>query len=158
MIVLRRHCEERKRRSNPVFKTLDCFASLAMTQKVRQPQNTLAFDCALECTAAIRRGDAPKEMRAGRDSMGKLWPLAALVMAGVAGVCEECEGKRFTAEVLGYRLRGRDISEVLAMPVSDALDFFTEKPVRAVPRRNACVKPANSTGSPRLVPVPCAST
>ncbi|MEU4562269.1 excinuclease ABC subunit UvrA [Actinoplanes sp. NPDC023936] len=48
------------------------------------------------------------------------------MMAGVATVCEECEGKRFTAEVLGYKLRGRDISEVLAMPVTDALEFFTE--------------------------------
>ncbi|MFC7531001.1 ATP-binding cassette domain-containing protein [Actinoplanes sp. GCM10030250] len=61
------------------------------------------------------------------------------MMAGVAGVCEECEGKRFTAEVLGYKLRGRDISEVLAMPVSEALEFFTEKPARAVLDRLAAV-------------------
>jgi excinuclease ABC A subunit len=46
------------------------------------------------------------------------------VMAGVATVCEECEGKRFQASVLEYRLGGRDISEVLAMSVTDALDFF----------------------------------
>ena len=39
------------------------------------------------------------------------------MMAGVATVCEECEGKRFQASVLEYRLGGRDISEVLAMPV-----------------------------------------
>ncbi|BEL02566.1 excinuclease ABC subunit UvrA [Actinoplanes sichuanensis] len=57
------------------------------------------------------------------------------MMAGVAGVCEECEGKRFTAQVLEYRLRGRDISEVLAMPVSEALEFFTEKAARAVLER-----------------------
>jgi excinuclease UvrABC ATPase subunit len=50
----------------------------------------------------------------------------------VASVCEECEGRRFTAEVLGYKLRGRDISEVLAMPVGEALEFFTEKAARAV--------------------------
>jgi excinuclease UvrABC ATPase subunit len=61
------------------------------------------------------------------------------MMAGVATVCEECEGKRFTAEVLGYKLRGRDISEVLAMPVTDALDFFTEKPVRTILDRLAAV-------------------
>jgi excinuclease UvrABC ATPase subunit len=46
------------------------------------------------------------------------------VMAGVATTCEECEGKRFQASVLGYRLGGRDISEVLAMPVSEAAEFF----------------------------------
>ncbi|MFC8449679.1 ATP-binding cassette domain-containing protein [Kitasatospora sp. NPDC057223] len=46
------------------------------------------------------------------------------MMAGVATVCEECEGKRFLASVLEYRLGGRDISEVLAMPVSEAAEFF----------------------------------
>ncbi|WP_328476386.1 excinuclease ABC subunit UvrA [Actinoplanes sp. NBC_00393] len=61
------------------------------------------------------------------------------MMAGVASVCEECEGKRFTAEVLGYKLRGRDISEVLAMPVSEALEFFTEKAARAILDRLAAV-------------------
>jgi excinuclease UvrABC ATPase subunit len=54
------------------------------------------------------------------------------MMAGVASVCEECEGKRFTAEVLGYRLRGRDISEVLAMPVVEAQEFVTEKAARTI--------------------------
>ncbi len=46
------------------------------------------------------------------------------MMAGVASVCEECEGKRFQAEVLEYKLGGRDISEVLAMSVSEAEAFF----------------------------------
>ncbi|MBQ0983955.1 excinuclease ABC subunit UvrA [Streptomyces sp. F63] len=46
------------------------------------------------------------------------------MMAGVATVCEECGGKRFQAPVLEYRLGGRDISEVLAMPVSEAAEFF----------------------------------
>jgi excinuclease UvrABC ATPase subunit len=46
------------------------------------------------------------------------------MMAGVAAVCEECEGKRFQAAVLEYHLGGRDISEVLAMPVTDAAAFF----------------------------------
>jgi excinuclease UvrABC ATPase subunit len=45
-------------------------------------------------------------------------------MDTVSTVCEECEGKRFQAAVLEYRLGGRDISEVLAMPVSEALEFF----------------------------------
>lgn len=48
------------------------------------------------------------------------------MMAGVATTCEECEGKRFQASVLEYRLGGRDISEVLAMSVTDALEFFAE--------------------------------
>ncbi|MFE4372696.1 ATP-binding cassette domain-containing protein [Streptomyces sp. NPDC056835] len=46
------------------------------------------------------------------------------MMAGVATTCEECEGKRFQAAVLDYRLGGRDISEVLAMSVTEAQEFF----------------------------------
>ncbi|SDF92876.1 Excinuclease UvrABC ATPase subunit [Streptomyces griseoaurantiacus] len=46
------------------------------------------------------------------------------MMAGVATTCEDCEGKRFDASVLEYRLGGRDISEVLAMPVTEAREFF----------------------------------
>ncbi|MCE0762234.1 excinuclease ABC subunit UvrA [Pseudonocardia kujensis] len=46
------------------------------------------------------------------------------MMAGVATTCEECEGKRFSAAVLEYRLGGKDISEVLAMPVAEAEEFF----------------------------------
>ncbi|MFE4175244.1 ATP-binding cassette domain-containing protein [Streptomyces sp. NPDC056909] len=46
------------------------------------------------------------------------------MMAGVAVTCEECEGKRFQASVLEYRLGGRDISEVLAMSVTEAEEFF----------------------------------
>ena len=46
------------------------------------------------------------------------------VMAGVATPCEECEGKRFQAEVLEYKLGGMDISEVLAMSAAEAEEFF----------------------------------
>jgi excinuclease UvrABC ATPase subunit len=46
------------------------------------------------------------------------------IMAGVATTCEECEGKRFAASVLDYHLGGRDITEVLAMPVAQAQEFF----------------------------------
>ncbi|MEV0645446.1 excinuclease ABC subunit UvrA [Phytomonospora sp. NPDC050363] len=46
------------------------------------------------------------------------------VMAGVATPCEVCEGKRFLAEVLDYKLGGRDIAEVLAMSVAEAEEFF----------------------------------
>jgi excinuclease UvrABC ATPase subunit len=45
-------------------------------------------------------------------------------METVESVCEECGGRRFQASVLEYRLDGRDISQVLAMPVSEALAFF----------------------------------
>ncbi len=45
-------------------------------------------------------------------------------MASVATVCEECEGKRFEASVLDHHLGGRDISEVLAMSVTEAEEFF----------------------------------
>ena len=46
------------------------------------------------------------------------------MMAGVATTCEECEGKRFQASVLEFHLGGRDISEVLAMSVAEAEEFF----------------------------------
>lgn len=45
-------------------------------------------------------------------------------MASVASTCEVCEGRRFDASVLEYRFGGRDISEVLAMPVVEAEEFF----------------------------------
>jgi excinuclease UvrABC ATPase subunit len=48
------------------------------------------------------------------------------MMASVATVCEECEGKRFQAAVLEYHLNGLNISDVLAMSVTDALQFFSE--------------------------------
>jgi excinuclease ABC A subunit len=46
------------------------------------------------------------------------------MMAGIATTCEECEGKRFQAEVLDYTFGGKDISEVLAMSVAEAGEFF----------------------------------
>ncbi len=46
------------------------------------------------------------------------------MMAGVASTCEECEGKRYQASVLEHHLGGRDISEVLAMSVTAAEEFF----------------------------------
>ncbi|SNX65822.1 excinuclease UvrABC ATPase subunit [Streptomyces sp. TLI_55] len=46
------------------------------------------------------------------------------MMAGVSTTCEDCDGKRFDASVLEYRLGGRDISEVLEMSVTDAEEFF----------------------------------
>ncbi|MER5965149.1 excinuclease ABC subunit UvrA [Streptomyces sp. NPDC002057] len=49
------------------------------------------------------------------------------IAAGVASVCEECEGKRFTPEVLTYRLDGKNIHEVLSLSIEEAHDFFTAK-------------------------------
>jgi excinuclease UvrABC ATPase subunit len=46
------------------------------------------------------------------------------ILATVATTCEDCEGKRFDASVLEYKLGGRDISEVLAMSVTEAEEFF----------------------------------
>ena len=48
------------------------------------------------------------------------------MMAGVATVCEVCDGRRFDALVLEYTFGGKDISEVLAMPVSEAKEFFAD--------------------------------
>jgi excinuclease ABC A subunit len=48
------------------------------------------------------------------------------IMSGVAVTCEECEGKRFQASVLEYHLGGRDITEVLAMSVTEAGEFFAD--------------------------------
>ncbi|MFJ6666555.1 ATP-binding cassette domain-containing protein [Streptomyces sp. NPDC091383] len=52
------------------------------------------------------------------------------IMAGVAATCEDCGGKRFQDSVLTYRLAGRDISEVLEMPVTEARDFFATSEAR----------------------------
>ncbi|GGK18554.1 excinuclease ABC subunit A [Pilimelia terevasa] len=52
------------------------------------------------------------------------------MMAGVATTCEECEGRRFQSSVLEYRLGGRDIAEVLAMPVAEAARFFGDGEAR----------------------------
>lgn len=48
------------------------------------------------------------------------------IMTTIASVCEDCEGKRYQAAVLEYKLGGRDISEVLAMSVADALPFLAK--------------------------------
>ncbi|NJQ00082.1 excinuclease ABC subunit UvrA [Streptomyces zingiberis] len=55
------------------------------------------------------------------------------MLADTAVTCEECEGKRFRPEVLEYRLDGRDISEVLAMPVTEAREFFGGGPAGGGP-------------------------
>jgi excinuclease UvrABC ATPase subunit len=59
------------------------------------------------------------------------------MMAGVAIPCEGCEGKRFQAEVLEYKLGGKDIAEVLAMPVSEAAQLFGVDGAAANPAAHA---------------------
>ena len=51
-------------------------------------------------------------------------------METVATPCEECEGKGFQAEVLQYRLGGKDITEVLGMSVTEAEEFFADGEAR----------------------------
>lgn len=46
------------------------------------------------------------------------------MMAGVTSVCEDCEGKRFQASVLEYKLEKLDIAQVLDLPAAEALVFF----------------------------------
>ncbi len=61
------------------------------------------------------------------------------MMAGVATVCEDCEGKRFQASVLEYRLGRRNIAEVLDLSVDEALRFFGEGPA-ATPAAHAILQ------------------
>lgn len=60
-------------------------------------------------------------------------------MDTVSTPCEECEGKRFQASVLEYRLGGRNIAEVLAMPVKEAEEFFSDGEAR-IPAAHAILK------------------
>ena len=55
------------------------------------------------------------------------------IMATVESTCEECEGKGFQPAVLEHRLGGHNISEVLAMPVTEALDFLGPDGPASVP-------------------------
>jgi excinuclease UvrABC ATPase subunit len=61
------------------------------------------------------------------------------MMAGVSTVCEECEGRRFQASVLEYRLGGLDIAEVLDLPVDEAVRFFGSGPA-ATPAAHAILE------------------
>jgi excinuclease UvrABC ATPase subunit len=72
------------------------------------------------------------------NGLGKVYTSLGF-MAEVVSICEVCEGRRFTDEVLHYRLRGKNIVEALAMPVEEAATFFTEKPVKVMLDRLADV-------------------
>ena len=66
------------------------------------------------------------EIRGARENcqgLGVIYTdLAAL--GEVKSPCEICEGKRFKDEVLAYQFNGKTITDVLAMTVQQALDFF----------------------------------
>ena len=62
------------------------------------------------------------------------------MMAGVTTVCEDCEGKRFQASVLNYKLGGRNIAEVLDMPVDDAVGFFARRGKANTPAAHAILQ------------------
>jgi excinuclease UvrABC ATPase subunit len=64
-------------------------------------------------------------------------------METMATTCEECEGKRFQAEVLAYQFGGKDISEVLAMSVIDAAEFFGEGEARTPAAHKVLVRLAD---------------
>ena len=72
------------------------------------------------------------------------------IMASVASTCEECEGKRFQAAVLEYHLGGRDISEVLAMSVDEAREFFADGEART-PAAHAILERLSDVGLGYLV-------
>ena len=67
------------------------------------------------------------------------------MMAGVSSVCEECEGRRFQAAVLAYQLAGRNIAEVLELPVAEALAFFAEGAART-PAAQTILQHLNDVG------------
>ena len=67
------------------------------------------------------------------------------MMAGVATTCEVCEGKRFEASVLDYKLGGKDINKVLAMPVAEARPFFATGEART-PAAHAILERLDDVG------------
>jgi excinuclease UvrABC ATPase subunit len=56
-------------------------------------------------------------------------------MDTIVTVCEECHGNRYTDKVLAYQLKGKNISDVLKMTVTEALEFFHEKEIVTVLKR-----------------------
>ncbi len=67
------------------------------------------------------------------------------MMAGVTTICEDCEGKRFQAAVLDYRLGGLNIAEVFDLPVDDAVDYFGKGDAR-IPAALTIVKRLRDVG------------
>lgn len=66
-------------------------------------------------------------------------------MATVTTICEDCEGKRFQAAVLDFKLAGLDIAEVLDLPVDQALSFFATGPAKT-PAAQTILRPLHDVG------------
>lgn len=66
-------------------------------------------------------------------------------LATVSAPCEDCGGRRFQASVLEYRLGDASITDVLAMPVSEAVAFFAAADSR-VPAAHAIAERLNAVG------------
>ena len=49
-------------------------------------------------------------------------------MADVTMVCESCGGKRFKAEILEVRYKGKNVDDILNMSVEEAIAFFSAQP------------------------------
>jgi excinuclease UvrABC ATPase subunit len=62
------------------------------------------------------------------------------MMAGVATTCDECEGKRYQASVLRHHFGGRDISQVLAMSVAEAENFFSDGEAKTPAARDILIR------------------
>ena len=56
-------------------------------------------------------------------------------MADLELECEECHGKRFKRDILDVKFEGKDISEVLDMTVSEAIEFFSDAS-RRIPQKS----------------------
>ncbi|MCR3749005.1 excinuclease ABC subunit UvrA [Lentzea californiensis] len=67
------------------------------------------------------------------------------IMATIESPCDVCEGKRFDQAVLEFKFGGRDISEVLAMPVAEAVEFFGSGDART-PAAHAILERLNDVG------------
>lgn len=51
-----------------------------------------------------------------------------MFMDDVTLICEECQGKKFTKEILEITYNGRNIDEILNLTVHQAMDFFVNSP------------------------------
>ena len=79
------------------------------------------------------------------------------MMAGVTTVCEECEGRRFQASVLDYRLGKLNIAEVLDLSVEDAVVFFGTGTPLPAPRRIRRRRTRSCSGWPTWGSATCGS-
>ena len=111
MTVIDQSAIRGSRRSNPATYT-------GILDPIRKAFATAATASSLRCSAPTPRAPARPAT-----ASGKIYTDLGF-MAEVVSVCEMCEGRRFTDEVLEYRLRGRNIVEVLAMPVEEARDVL----------------------------------